>query len=104
MQESNFNSHTLISHCFFVLRCCRSDGGAVGNGVGGGKRGIHVVADAPAERFKAAKALMKARDVADKAAVAALRREKRQEKKAKAKAAMQVCWLRGKGVEGEGAG
>jgi superfamily II DNA/RNA helicase len=51
--------------------------------------GLHVVADAAGERFARAAELMVARDRSDKAALAALRRQAKHEKKLRRKAAAQ---------------
>jgi ATP-dependent RNA helicase DDX10/DBP4 len=67
---------------------------AAGAAAGGGEDadGLHVVAEAAGERFARAAELMVARDRSDKAALAALRRQTKLEKKLRRKAAAaQVC-------------
>jgi hypothetical protein len=64
--------------------------------------GLHVVADAAGERFARAAELMVVRDRSDKAALAALRRQAKHEKKLRRKAAAQQ--VRPGGVESWGSG
>ncbi len=68
--------------------CYRPDGGEPGRR--SRPNSMHIVADAPDERFKAAAQAMRARDKLDKQRAAQLRRELRAAKKARRKAREQV--------------